>query len=172
MNKIRIVVLVLFLSMQSCTKQHADFRMAQFETPIITGFKFLDNAGHSLGTYGIPNVKTSNNLAREREIGFYAYPNPSIGTFRLNIITQNYSSPYYIWLVQAKYEDNISYTPPYIANALYLKAGAAPVLQLETREINPELDVRNIEQGYYRVYVKIQDEIYYDNIVITQLANQ
>ena len=139
MNKIRIVVLVLFLSMQSCTKEDADFRMAQFETPIITGFKFLDNAGHSLGTYGIPNVKTSNNLAREREIGFYAYPNPSIGTFRLNIITQNYSSPYYIWLVQAKYEDNISYTPPYIANALYLKAGAAPVLQLETREINPEL---------------------------------
>lgn len=63
----------------SCEKEDAEFRIWQFETPIITGYEVRTKSGEIYGTVGTPNIKTGNESnTNDSEYFMSPYPNPSV----------------------------------------------------------------------------------------------
>jgi len=47
-----------------------------------------------------------------------------------------------------------------------IKVGGAPLIQIEFKSDNLAVDLTSLDQGYYRIYLKVDKYIFYDNLVI------
>ena len=47
-----------------------------------------------------------------------------------------------------------------------IKVGGAPFIQIEFKSDNLAVDLTSLDQGYYRIYLKVDKYIFYDNLVI------
>jgi len=165
-----LLCVLLFIS--GCSKEESDLRVAEFEIPIIHGYHVRTGEGLMAGSYGygVPNVRLGDSQDYfQSNYFFLCYPNPPIANM-FNVFTK---SPFNnelkkLWITHAILR------PPFDAGIVLhddwnnFVAGGAPVLEVEFTQKEIRLDVTHLNNGYYRVYLKIDNHVFYDNLVVNK----
>lgn len=167
MSKLTLLFLSIMLIALSCTKEEPDIRLAEFDTPVLTGFELRDVQGTPMGVIGTPNIKLGNaSNDYSSEYFFSTYPNPCRNICATYIKTPNSSETKQIWIVQAQYNDN-STSATNLGNTNLIGVGGTPLIQSEITSNNASFDLSSLDEGYYRIYLKVENQILYDNLIIT-----
>lgn len=166
MNKLKLLFLSTLMLTLSCSKE-SEIRLSEFEIPIITGFELRDVQGQTMGIYGIPNIKLGNESnSYNSEYFFSLYPNPCTDICTVYIKAPNSNAAKYVWIVQAQYRDNNTTILMNLGtNSIYV--GGTPLIETEFTTNNIVVDLSSLSEGYYRMYLKVDDLILFDNLVIT-----
>jgi len=161
----RTIITMLLLSglFYSCNKD-ATTSFSNFQTPIVTGFAFTDASGNHTGQIiGNPNT----NLGGGPLGGplLLVFPNPA-NKFVYATIGNYGSSNAEFWIVPALYDATPNYSNIDIgSNSLIV--GSYAVMQITSSDKRIVLlDAGNLSSGYYRVYCRYGDNIYWDNLII------
>jgi hypothetical protein len=176
---IKKLTLIFFtIALLGCSKKEPTYRLPSFEKPIITGYTALDEVGNYLYTVGKPNIKTtygeqestiSNNgtdisVDYSSAYEFIVFPKPCINHLNIIAFSPQKSSTKKVWIVNAHY-----YTEETISNNLGFQSfnsGGTPLIQIEFTGNDEYLDVSSLPNGYYRIYLSVDDIILYDNLVV------
>ena len=157
-----ITIIFALLIITSCSNDDEN-NISTTETNIelVTGINIRDSGSSASIQLGNPNVLTDNQ--------FIAYPNPPAGALSLSA-SENISD---VWITPAN------------AEKLYLQADFNSILNsdlyaesliesnaemefINLNSTNLVLNLENLTSGYYRVFVKINGTLYWDNIYIPE----
>ncbi len=164
---LKFLFIGLLIQTLSCSKEESEIRLSEFDTPIITGFEFRNIQGQKIGYSGTPNIKLGNESNDSNSEYFFSpYPNPCIDLCSVYIKVPNSGTTKYIWIVQAEYHDNISNIITDLGSNT-ISLGGTPLIESEFTNNNIIFDLSCLTEGYYRIYLKVDDIILYDNLVIT-----
>ena len=165
--KSRITIfIILLLTISACTKDEPYFRLSSFEAPIVTGYYMRDLIGRPIGTIGVPNIKLGNKSnSPGSEYFMEAYPNPCINFCSIAINTPDGGETKKIWLTRANASDEFANSSQFL-NMNNINIGGSPIYQLEFTGNHLALDLSKFDDGYYRIYLKINEITLYDNLVI------
>jgi len=159
---IAIAIIVLC----SCTKDEVDLRTSSFETPVVKGFIMRDPNGWIIGNIGNPNVKIGDPPnGSSSSFSVVVYPNPAVNWCHVHIISPNEDEIKQVWLTRATASEQL-YNSVGILNMNAIKIGGYPLFQSEVSGHDVGLDISKLEDGFYRVYVKMDGLLFYDNLVI------
>ena len=162
------VIVILFLALVSCTKEGTEYRLSSIDIPEISGFAFRNEFGDYSGSVGQPNARTKYTDKSGNEYNFLLFPNPCISYFSCYFHGTIPFDSAKIWVVEGVYSGDADYLSGLgiIMNSNNLVAGGAPVFQTETDQERVSIDVSTLEDGYYRVYTKINDIVLWNDIII------
>lgn len=157
--------LLIILILLGCQKGE-DNTPSGLSVPEIAGINYRDNFGAYLGTIGTPNVR----LSSKSNSQIVTYPIPCSNSFSLNInLLGQPDGSEKIWLVKAKWAGGVNSFSP--QNKTFFEAGNIPVfiiddlnLKLGTNEI--QINTANLEAGFYKIYIQIENELLFDNLLI------
>lgn len=154
-------VLITFTTlMSSCSASDEPLRLGETNSPICTGFNFKNGENAPYGIVGIPNNKL---LSDDKLKLLAAYPIPA--KFTLGIIT-NISSNKKIWLTKAVISSSLN-NNIYYFNSPFQIVGGAPIISLnDVLDQEITINVANLPKGYYRLYLKTDDDLLWENIII------
>ncbi len=168
MKVLKIILPVLTLIFLRCSHDEV-FPENGFEVPVINGFAMRDEAGNFIGHQGYykPNIKLGNqgNDFMQSEYSFITFPNPAFNRFHLMFRTAENYEEKQVWLVRAVMHDPLGIPDIRIDDNVNLVVNT-PLIKFTTDLNDAVLDVRNLPEGFYRIYVKINDHLLYDNLVI------
>lgn len=168
MRKIKLLFIGTILITMSCSKEDSDMRLAEFDIPVLTGFELRDEQGSLMRVIGTPNIKLgSESNDYNSKYFFSSYPNPCRDICAIFIKTPNSIEKKQIWIVQALYNDITTNTTANLGNTSLLGVGGTPIVQSEITSNNAVFDLRSLNEGYYRIYLKVDDLILYDNLIVT-----
>ena len=157
--------IVLLLLISACKKDESVIRITSFDAPIVTGYYMRDINGWPMATIGVPNVKlgnTSNSLGSEYFME--AYPNPCINFCSIAINTPVGGETKKIWMTRANVIGELANSSQFL-NINTINIGGSPLYQLEFTGNHLSLDLSKFDDGYYRIYLKINEITLYDNLV-------
>ena len=166
-----LCLLILIITSNSCTKEVADTRLSDFTEPVITGYYQTNENGEEMGAVGIPNVKRFNGADRNHSTHLMViFPNPAYYSFNIRMETPVPSTTKKIWITRANIVDMPDNSGIDLAMTTMV-VGGSPVFQTETNSDHITINVEDVEDGYYRVYVEADDIILYENLVINHAAS-
>lgn len=186
MNRIGhiVSVLVMGITLIQCDKEPMP-RASSLETPLVTGFEFVDEDNNRLGQIGIPNDNVigvpCTDEAYSAKMGvkdkvssrmLIVYPNPCKDLVQILLPMPNIKHD--IWLVNAVYTGNElieQFGQEFITNSLGINSvtvGGAPLKYIKEHENNNiKINMREIQPGCYRVYVDVCGNLLWANILKT-----
>lgn len=153
----KTLLLLLTIMALGCDSSESD-NMPDPETMnLVTGVTFRQNFDDAPLQLGNPNVRVGNS--------FVVYPNPAIQDISI-MAQQNITG---VWIVPANprkiYQDfdfttvlnSQTYTESAISSSSVLSFSDQPAANLS-------LNIGSLDDGYYRIFVKIEGQIYWDNL--------
>lgn len=148
------LLLLLSILALSCT---SDDETSNSDMKLVTGVTFRQNPDDTPFQLGNPNTLINGK--------FVMYPNPAINTAFI-AATENVSD---VWIVPANAKKSYQNTDfgSILNNSLYSEQS---IIQNSDYSLNGQaasgisLDVSSLDEGYYRVFVKIDGQIYWDNL--------
>lgn len=166
----RILKTLLYIAaislLTACSKEEAPERLPGFDVPVIAGYEMRSGVGDLIGRIGYPNIKLYEGESYNSSKYFFAsFPNPA--SSMINIFVQERDAPGIkkIWMVTGRLQGDPEKST--INQGMYsFYAGGTPLLQGEFSGSNIGIDLRDIPEGYYRIYLKIGEVILYDNIAV------
>ncbi|QTD39214.1 hypothetical protein JL193_08255 [Polaribacter batillariae] len=156
----RIIIFLAFVSVIGCSeKEDIDNAENNIDINLVTGINLIDFTGGKIGQLGNPNELNI--------INFGLYPNPTVDI--LNVYSMGIMSE--IWIRPANSSKN------------YLQTDFGTILNSELYSENEieknskikltnsglskiKIDLRSLEIGYYRVFVKVDGSIFWRNIYV------
>ena len=169
--KKRLLFCLIVLTVISCTKENYELRLSDFNTPLIKGYYLRDDFGNFNGIVGIPNTKQgSDNDYENSQYYFSFFPNPAENFCNIDLKAPTYGEIIKLWITPANMYNYESTNSIFFNNANNITIGGSPVYQTEFHSNSfIGLDLSNIPNGYYRIYLKVNDYLLYDNLVIYSL---
>lgn len=176
------MIIWLFIALSfSCTKDEADLRLPNHETPKINGYYVRNRFSEFVRTIGDPIIKngidSNNNIIEyitanyNKSIRYFMiYPNPC--RFYLNLYTRNFDSNSVkkVWITRAQY--GVEIPNSYISiGMINKKIGGAPIYQKKFYSDDMTIETKSFSNEYYRIYLEIDSIILYDNLVIYKPKN-
>lgn len=166
----RILKTILFIAaislLTACSKEEAPERMPGFDEPVIAGYEMRSITGDYIGSIGYPNIKLYEGEDYNSSKYFFAgFPNPA--SDMINIFVQERDAPGVkkIWMVTGRLQGDPEKSA--LNQGMYsMYAGGTPLFQAEFSGSSVAIDLRDIHDGYYRIYLKIGEVILHDNIAI------
>lgn len=147
----------------SCNKEEEGISIYCFDVPEMGGYIARDYNGSTIGIYGNPIIKTGNSSGNQ----LFLYPIP-VGGFHnsFSIMTQSENSEKRLWITRAKLNNRIS---PSSVNGGMININVTGNYLYDTVFTSRYLHLNKniLPEGYYRVYLEINNEVFYDNLVIT-----
>lgn len=158
----RITLIFVLLIIFSCSNND-DNNNSGSETnlELVTGINIRNSEYSTATQLGNPNVLVNSQ--------FVAYPNPPNGILRI-LASENITD---VWLIAA----NAKKTNQQTDFSSVLNSNLYPQSLIETNSqidftdlntINLTLNLENLNSGYYRLFVKINGALYWDNIYILE----
>jgi len=153
-------IIILF----GCTKEDTSFHTGGLSVPEINGYITRDNHGHEMQTIGNPNVKLGSGTEIDKSAYYFVcYPNPANDIISFYVKTPTPDIPKQLWITHANYSGQENSNINLGINNIQT-SGA--IFQTEFTRSNVSIYLSDYPSGYYRVYLKINEYIFYDNIVI------
>ncbi len=170
-NIIFNISLLIFLSLSflSCDKEEEYVGLSEFEQPIVTGYYKRNDVGNNMGVYGSsnkPNVYLGDgtNMYDSRYY-FLAFPNPVVEKFNVHVKSPT-SSVKTLWVTKAQYVGEENYNQYFDGGMINVNVGSSPVIQLEFTSESQVIDISQLQDGFYKVYLKVDGELLHDNLLI------
>ncbi len=163
------IILCVFLTIFSCSSDDGDDRKSVDETAIdlVTGIYPRSDSFSQSFRLGNPNVRMPLNIS---SVSIIAYPNPVVEFLTIQIFQTN-DLITDVWLVKANanqifqdtnFEDILdqnTYTESEISQASIQSYS-------DISNNNITLNLEGFETGYYRVFIKTNENLYWDNIYV------
>lgn len=165
-NKTLFFALFLTLLLGCSKSDDNTIRLSDMETPALTGFSIRDVTGNPIGTIGSPNINTRiEGTSGNAEYSIIAYPNPCKSMLALMIQSPNPNAAKKVWIVKGKVDAALANSGIDLGMNTAI-VGGQPLLQATTVATDLILDVSSLPNGYYRLYVKVEDRLLYENLII------
>ncbi|MDX9773806.1 MAG: hypothetical protein RBT02_10380 [Bacteroidales bacterium] len=162
MRKLNFILTIMILLSSSCEKEETDFPV-YFYAPTIHGYYVTDDFGNMVELIGVDDMKYHDQRLDTVPFSNYillnTFPNPCISYVNIYIGGQNIIKK--IWIVPARASEGL----PYCMNANCLIVRGQPIYAVETDAAYFTIDLSSYEYNYYRIYVKIDDILLWNNIV-------
>jgi hypothetical protein len=172
MNRTYLLIFLSFsIIINSCTKEKEEFRLSDFNIPAIDGYYLRDYSGEYISKVGMPNVKLSDGVDYSNSAYFFiSYPNPCTENICFIAVKAPISAGIKkLWITQAKWNNRVSDEMIDLNNTINTVVGGSPVFQTEFTSDHVDVDLTSFSNGYYRIYLKVNDYLLYDNLVIYKL---
>jgi hypothetical protein len=157
-----ITIIFALLIITSCSNDDENNNSTtETNIELVTGINIRDSGSSASIQLGNPNVLTNNQ--------FIAYPNPPAGALSLSA-SENISD---VWITPANAEKLYQQTDfnSILNSNLYAESLIESNAEMEFINLNSTnlvLNLENLTSGYYRVFVKINGTLYWDNIYIPE----
>lgn len=158
MRKFDFAIIFLIILLTSCNKEEISFP-AGFNAPVIHGYMARDDFGNSVKLIGSDDRKTFDPGLKSMEINIVSYPNPCSEYFTLHVGGAAISKK--IWIIPGNGSDVLTS----LINSNCIVVQGQPIYGIETTSEDLRIDLNNFLYNYYRVYVKVNDVLLWDNIV-------
>jgi hypothetical protein len=168
----------IFIALISCTKDVAELRLPFNSVPVITGILFKDELGSSIRIIGEPNSNLIY-ISDIEEIRITIFPNigkPGKYSPYINVETNFQSFSANIWMVCARFEPSIAgryFSPDVVnvCNSAALVAGGEPLIygrvEIPSSTGIIRLEAGDLVEGFYRIYVEIDNKLLWDDLMIS-----
>ena len=145
----------LILLLSSCSKDKDEPKSYD---NIITGFIFRNDVGYAIGQIGNPNIKITNG----ETIQVVSYPNPSRAIINIYISNIETDTPIKIAITKGLFKEDADVD---IINYTSLSEITSDIIFEDIIDNkNFSIDLSSFDDGYYRIFVEINNDVYYDNI--------
>lgn len=162
-----LYLIILFITINSCTKKDTEIRLSEFESPTITGFILKDEVGEIFKRIGVPNIKLGSESNEWTSPYYFSiYPNPSIERIHVYIKTPAEEELKKVWITQANVDNQVAGDFIGINNAYNINIGGSPLVHAETTSNSVSINLSTLPEGYYRIYIKVSEHLLYDNLII------
>ncbi|WP_338376577.1 hypothetical protein [uncultured Flavobacterium sp.] len=164
MKKLLLIILSIF-TLNSCNKNDDNDEIDATTIDLITGINFRQTFDDTPLSLGNPNNHT-NNI-------FVIYPNPSIDFLSI-ASNENITK---VWIMPGnpnKIHQQTDFSTIYSPNT-YTESQIQTKSLLELNDLNSTnvlIDLNSLNTGYYRVFLKINDAIYWDNIYLEKNGDE
>lgn len=158
----RMTIILALLILISCSNDDENNNStSETNIELVTGINIRNSEFSAPIKLGNPNVLTNNQ--------FIAYPNPPAGALSLSA-PENISD---VWITSANAEKIYQQTDfsTILNSDLYAESEIELNAEIEAIDLNSTnivLNLENLSSGYYRVFVKINGTLYWDNIYIPE----
>ncbi len=151
---------LLILTSISCQKENGTVDTSSADIDLITGMEMTEITGTPIGSIGNPNVLND---------AFAIYPNPT--NEEISILSLDQSDITDCWIIKGNTKkmfqdidfDNVLHSNLYTENEL---DGKALKLISDLEHYSIKLNLSDFESGHYRLFIKINGDIKWDNIYI------
>lgn len=157
MKRILTIILILTILL-SCKSDDESSDTSKTEIDLVTGINIIDEFGTPIETYGNPNVFIDGQV--------FVFPNPVSDL--LSISANNEITDY--WLVAGN-EQKIFQDTDFNAilngdtySSSQLDNIAVQQSQNQINSTNLLVNMESLDEGYFKIFVKINDKIYWNNI--------
>jgi hypothetical protein len=159
--------------MTGCSKTD-DYRIAGFSPVQIKGIEVRNTMGEHLGDLGYPDINTRHGVPdslTQWDMALVAFPNPgttSSGMLVLIGITPPFQ-PVKLWIVPAYFSSGTDISGAFPVSGIL---SSVPVAQWDTvftpSVFTTRVKLRNIPEGFYRIYFKSKQVLLWDNIAFVK----
>ena len=155
--KLTLLIIILF-SIISCSSDNEDNNTKSgTDIKLVTGINIRNSEFSQPIQLGNPNILTNNQ--------FIIYPNPTLGLLRL----KSNSDISDVWIIPAKANKSYQKTDftAILTSEMYNETLITSNAEMEITDLtttNLTINLNELNYGYYRVFVKINGKIYWDNI--------
>ena len=157
MKKILLVIIVIVLN--SCNKNDDNDEIGASTIDLVTGINFRQTFDDTSLTLGNPNNYT-NNI-------FVIYPNPAVDFLSI-ASNENITK---VWIIPGnpnKIYQQTDFSTIYNPST-YTESQIQTKSLLELNDLNSTnvlVDLNSLNTGYYRIFLKINNALYWDNIYL------
>lgn len=152
----KFLFIVIALVILSCKNDDSIDETDKLDITLVTGITIRETADQVPLKLGNPNVFT-NNL-------FTVFPNPASNV--INIFCQNtITDVYFLPATAQKIHQNVDYST-LNNSALYQESTLSSLASLKLNnqtEAILNIDITGLETGYYRIFIKTQELLFWDN---------
>jgi len=155
------IIFTLLILISCSNDDENNSSTSETDIELVTGVNIRNSEFSAPTQLGNPNVFTNNQ--------FIAYPNPPAGALSL-LASENISD---VWITTANAEKIHQQTDfnSFLNSDLYTESAIELNTEMEFMDLNSTnlvLNLENLTSGYYRVFVKINENLYWDNIYIPE----
>lgn len=158
MRTITCYLLLLSFGLLGCKKDNGS------KLPVIKGIEKRDLNAQPVGVEGAPNVKTSTDESALAISKIAAYPNPASGHLSLAIKAGADPGQARIWMVRGRYKGGKFGPDDILGIGLYIPIDMT--VDLSGPGTNVLIDLKDVRNGYYRLYVENNSVKLWDNIKV------
>jgi len=168
MKKINfLIIMIVSMIINSCTKENEDMRLSDFSIPTINGYYGRDGQGSPLGRMGIPNTKSYDGIDYYSSTYRFSFiPNPVRTLCTVFVEAPVSKEIKKLWITSAIWNNQVTDEWTDLNTTHNIVVGGFPVYQTEFTSDHLMLDLSILPEGYYRIYLKVNDCLLYDNLVI------
>lgn len=168
----KILFPLLLGTLFSCSKKN-DSTPVSLQTVEIHGYVMRDVVGNTIRSVGNPDIKigdVDNFVSYRNNISISTFPNSSTDVAYAAIYMRQPAAKTKLWMVTVAYKDVPDQSLSALGGNQFVSSGA-PVFELDsipTTYGEVRIDVKNIPNGYYRLYFQADNIVLWDNIVISK----
>jgi hypothetical protein len=171
-------IFLLFL-LNSCSKTTDDLRTSGAGTVFIKGYQARNDMGQLLANIGNPDVQLSYPAgylgihpigdAESADLFIFSYPNPGHTSMNVFFYVRDSAATARLWVVPASFTEPGSEAPAFIGSTLFI-THEIPVIDsvFEVHKIRSSIRIKELPEGYYRLYLKSGGHLLWDNIVFSK----
>lgn len=158
MRTVVLYLLILSVGLVGCKKDNGS------KLPVIKGIYKKDINAQPIGMEGAPNVKTSTDESASGISDIDVYPNPASAALNLFIKSSPGLGQARIWMVRGRYKGGKFGPDDILGIGLYIPIDMT--VDLSGGGNNVSLDLKDVRNGYYRLYVEYNSVKLWDNIKV------
>ena|SRR5271157_3247162 len=175
MKKLFFFSSVIIAILCSCSKTLSDYQTSGFPLVAIKGYIVRDEEGTEMGTIGNPDVQLKYPAdSISPELGLICYPNPAVTMMYLLVFHHTYGENLRVWIVPATLSGNVPSNSAILGSMIPGEI-TKPLIDTTFTETGNDfstyLRISDFPIGYYRVYLKCNGILLWDNIVFAK-SNQ
>jgi hypothetical protein len=154
----KIIILLITILIFNCNSEDSN-SIVETELSLLTGINLIDNNGNPNGKFGNPNILINNQIT--------VYPIPVKNVIFINS-NENIST---VWIIPAIAEKIYQQTDfnTKLNTDTYNENQIKSTAEIESLDINKNsfsLNLSTLKSGYYRIFMKIDNSLYWENIYI------
>jgi hypothetical protein len=166
------IALILLFMVFACSKPDSGYRSSGATTVVIRGFEARDNIGNTLADIGNPDIRLHfpEGQSSNPDLSFISFPNPAKDVMEVYVHSKQKDVTARVWIVPASFEGAGSETMLFLGNTVAVPA-TRPLFDTTFLMTSNtwRLKLSSLPEGYYRVYLKSEGILLWDNIVFSNV---
>lgn len=161
-----LFILVVLAFSLSCQKEEESYKSSNPPLVVIKGYVFRNDVGQDMAWIGNPDINTGYpQNADQHDLALLVYPNPSKEVMNILIFEREPVDSTRIWIVPATYTEQGNTQTSFLGTPQL--PSSCPIFDTTLMtSVGYRLQIKNLPLGYYRIYMKTNSILLWDNLAI------
>jgi hypothetical protein len=177
-----LLLLLIVFCLLRCKKDNVSDVHPSFNIPILKGFECRNEAADKYSIIGIPDIKLDDAKPGDPSgytYSFISYPNPNLNSYNpvqvfhsmifFSVFSKVRVNSFRFWMEKGSYGEMPDQSLQLVGAESFV--GSPHIAEFTSSNLVEgysqfATDISKLEPGYYRVFVKINDVLLWDNLII------